>query len=60
MTGDDCITDEKLAAYIDRPPHSSLSLAERRQVDRHLATCPRCAAVVAGTIRTLIEILGGS
>lgn len=47
-----CPEPQLLAAYIDR----SLSLAERSGVERHLASCPRCVALVAGVVRTVAEV----
>ncbi|MDP2391269.1 MAG: zf-HC2 domain-containing protein, partial [Acidobacteriota bacterium] len=47
-----CPEPEVLAAYVDR----GLSLAERARVDRHLASCPQCLALVAGVVRTVADV----
>jgi len=47
-----CPEPEVLAAYVDR----GLSLAERSRVDRHLASCPQCLALVAGVVRTVADV----
>ena len=47
-----CPEPEVLAAYVDR----GLSLAERSRVDRHLASCPQCIALVAGVVRTVADV----
>ncbi len=47
-----CPEPEVLAAYVDR----GLSLAERAHVDRHLASCPQCLALVAGVVRTVADV----
>lgn len=47
-----CLDAEVLAAYVDR----GLSLAERSRVDRHLASCPQCLALVAGVVRTVADV----
>jgi len=51
-TPTNCLDAEVLAAYVDR----GLSLAERSRVDRHLASCPQCLALVAGVVRTVAEV----
>lgn len=47
-----CPEPEVLAAYVDR----GLSLAERARVERHLASCPQCLALVAGVVRTVADV----
>lgn len=47
-----CPEPEVLAAYVDR----GLSLSERARVERHLALCPQCVALVAGAARTVAEL----
>ena len=44
-----CPEPEVLAAYVDH----GLSLAERANVERHLASCPLCIDMVAGVVRTV-------
>lgn len=48
-----CPEPEVLAAYVDR----GLSLTERARVERHLASCPQCLALVAGVVRTVADVL---
>jgi hypothetical protein len=47
-----CLEPEVLAAYVDH----GLSLAERAQVETHLASCVQCTALLAGVVRTVAEI----
>ena len=47
-----CLEPEVMAAYVDH----GLSLAERAQVDRHLASCRQCTALLAGVVRTAAEV----
>ena len=41
-----------MAAYVDH----GLSLAERAQVDTHLASCRQCTALLAGVVRTVADV----
>ena len=41
-----------MAAYVDH----GLSLAERAEVDIHLASCRQCTALLAGVVRTVAEV----
>ncbi len=41
-----------MAAYVDH----GLSLAERAQVETHLASCRECTALLAGVVRTVAEV----
>ncbi|HEX4915465.1 MAG TPA: zf-HC2 domain-containing protein, partial [Vicinamibacterales bacterium] len=52
MHASGCLEPEVLAAYVDH----GLSLAERARVERHLASCPQCTALLAGVVRTVAEI----
>ena len=45
-----------LASYVD----AGLSMAERYQVDRHLAACPQCVQELANTARTMRELIEAS
>ncbi len=47
-----CLEPEVLAAYVDH----GLSLAERLQVETHLASCRQCTAVLAWVVRTGAEV----
>jgi CHAT domain-containing protein/tetratricopeptide (TPR) repeat protein len=47
-----CLEPEVLAAYADH----GLSLAERARVERHLASCPQCTALLAGVVRTVADV----
>ena len=47
-----CLEPEVVAAYVDH----GLSLAERAQVETHLASCRPCTALLAGVVRTAAEI----
>lgn len=49
-----CLDAATVASYIDH----RLSLSERNRVEAHLARCPACVAVVAGTVRTIDQIVG--
>ena len=41
-----------MAAYVDH----ALSLAERAQVETHLASCRQCTALLAGVVRTVAQV----
>ncbi len=47
-----CLEPEVMAAYVDH----GLSLAERAQVETHLASCRQCTALLAGVVRTVAEV----
>ena len=47
-----CLEPEVVAAYVDH----GLSLAERAQVETHLASCRECTALLAGVVRTVADI----
>ncbi len=51
-----CPDCETLAAFID----SGLGFREQRDVLRHLAWCPSCVGLVAGVVRTLVELMEDS
>ena len=47
-----CPEPEVLAAYVDH----GLSLAERAQVEMHLASCPPCTVLLAEVVRTVEDV----
>ncbi len=47
-----CPGPEVLAAYVDQ----GLSLAERAQVEVHLASCPQCTVLLAEVVRTVEDV----
>lgn len=47
-----CPDCEVLAAYIDK----GLGQWERRKVERHLARCADCIALIAAVVRVLAEL----
>jgi CHAT domain-containing protein/tetratricopeptide (TPR) repeat protein len=47
-----CLEPEVVAAYVDH----GLSLAERAQVETHLASCRECTALLAGVVRTVADV----
>ena len=50
--GAGCVEPEVLAAYADR----GLSVVERERVEAHLASCPQCLSLLAGVVRTAVEV----
>lgn len=50
--GKQCPDCEALAAYVDH----GLGKRDRTKLERHIASCQKCVGLIAGVIRTFVEL----